>query len=188
MAPLNRRLGRLKLYSQKYAISQASNFLFGMIDLDAFAAGPSARSRLDDDLSLHVRVDRAQIVIVAPRRERERERGVLDKGLRPERLVLVQVTVVPGTTVISAGMKVLWSMLTVAAGPVPALLASSARQGAAARAVNRAASLRARRMLRLQLSTTLKGVSGLATKCFGSGNVKIDLLVRAASHRRLTVI
>ena len=47
--------------------------------------------------------------------------------------LLTQVTVVPGTTEISLGMKVLWSMLTVAAGPAPALFASSAKQGADAK-------------------------------------------------------
>jgi len=40
---------------------------------------------------------------------------------------LTQVTVVPGATVISLGMKVLWSMFTVAAGVAAALFESSAR-------------------------------------------------------------
>ena len=58
--------------------------------------------------------------------------------------LLTQVTVVPGTTVISPGMKVLWSMLTVATGPALALFASTARQGADARTVNRMLFCRAR--------------------------------------------
>jgi hypothetical protein len=40
--------------------------------------------------------------------------------------LLTQVTVVPGATVISPGMKVLWSMFTVATGPALAIFASSA--------------------------------------------------------------
>src|SRR5258708_19184461 len=90
--------------------------------------------------------------------------------------LLTQVTVVPGTTVISAGMKVLWSMLTVATGPAPALFASSARQGADARTVNRMVSLNARRTL-CDLQSTPEDVSEFATKCIGSRTIKVNLLV-----------
>src|ERR1700686_376918 len=61
--------------------------------------------------------------------------------------LLTQVTVVPGTTVISPGTKVLWSMVTVATGPAPALFVSSARQGADVTALNRKINLNARRTL-----------------------------------------
>src|ERR1700686_3877652 len=87
--------------------------------------------------------------------------------------LLTQVTVVPGTTVISLGMKVLWSMLTVATGPEPALFASSARQGAGT--VNRMVSLNARRTL-CDLQPTSEDVSGFATKCIGSRTIKANLL------------
>src|SRR6266481_6561101 len=40
----------------------------------------STGSRLDDDFAFHVRMDRAQIVIVARGRESERELGVLDES------------------------------------------------------------------------------------------------------------
>src|SRR5258705_1490193 len=90
--------------------------------------------------------------------------------------LLTQVTVVPGTTVISMGMKVLWSMLTVATAPAPALFASSARQGADARTVNRMVSLNARRTL-CDLQPTPEDVSGFATKCTGSRTVTTNLLV-----------
>src|SRR6266478_4631864 len=46
----------------------------------------STGSRLDDDFAFHVRMDRAQIVIVARGRESERELGVLDESFRPEAL------------------------------------------------------------------------------------------------------
>ena len=36
---------------------------------------------LDDDFALHVRVDGAQIAVVARGRKSEREAGVLDEGL-----------------------------------------------------------------------------------------------------------
>jgi hypothetical protein len=61
--------------------------------------------------------------------------------------LLTQVTMVPGATVISLGMKVLWSMLTATTGPAPALFGSSARPGVDASAVNRRATLKARRTL-----------------------------------------
>ena len=61
--------------------------------------------------------------------------------------LLTQVTVVPGATVISPGMKVLWSMLTVATKPGPVLFDFSARQGADARVVNRMVNLNACRTL-----------------------------------------
>jgi hypothetical protein len=59
--------------------------------------------------------------------------------------LLTQVTVVPGATVISLGMKVLWSMLTT--GLAPASCWSSARPGVDARAVNRRVTPKARRTL-----------------------------------------
>src|SRR6266481_5839360 len=90
--------------------------------------------------------------------------------------LLTQVTVVPGTTAISLGMKVLWFMLTVATGPAPALFASSARQGADARTVNRMVSLNARRTL-CDLQPAPEDVSGFATKCTGSRTVTTNLLV-----------
>src|SRR2546430_14342813 len=109
-------------------------------------------------------MDRAQIVIVARGRKGERELGVLDESFRPEALawgyhgmghglivdpghggLLIQVTVVPGATVISLGVKVLWSMLTDATGLVPALFVSSGRQGVETRAVNTTARFKARR-------------------------------------------
>src|SRR5258708_26169490 len=94
--------------------------------------------------------------------------------------LLTQVTVVPGTTVISMGMKVLWSMLTVATAPAPALFASSARQGADARTVNRMVRLNARRTL-CDLQPTPEDVSGFATKCTGSRTVTTNLLVLVAA-------
>src|SRR6202171_5115095 len=86
-----------------------------------------------------------------------------------------QVRVVPGTRVISPGMKVLWSMLTVATGPAPALFASSARQGADVRAANRTVSLNARRTL-CDLQPTPEEVSGFATTCIGPRTIKANLL------------
>src|SRR5690348_7394589 len=103
--------------------------------------------------------------------------------------LLTQITVVPGTTVISLGMKVLWSMLTVVAGPAPALFASSARHGVNARVANKAVSLRTRRTCGLQLSNP-GYVCGFATKRIRSRIFKTILLfvnfTRAASHRGLT--
>jgi len=61
--------------------------------------------------------------------------------------LLAQVTVVPGATVISPGMKVLWSMFTVATGPELAIFASSAKHDVDARAANMAFGLKARRTL-----------------------------------------
>jgi len=70
---------------------------------------------LDDDFAFHVRVDRAQILIVARGCKSERELAslarVFDRTLVQITTVwgmaslLTQVTVVPGTTVISPGMK-----------------------------------------------------------------------------------
>src|SRR5882724_6139011 len=91
--------------------------------------------------------------------------------------LLTQVTVVPGTTVISPGMKVLWSMLTVATGPAPALLASWARQGIDARVANRTVSLKARRTLCDLQRDPPKKVSGFAAKCVESRTIKTNLLV-----------
>ena len=48
-------------------------------DAHQVVAGPSARSRLDDDFALHVRVDRAEVVKVARGCKSERELGVLGK-------------------------------------------------------------------------------------------------------------
>src|ERR1700722_20465907 len=81
--------------------------------------------------------------------------------------LLTQVTVVPGTTVISPGMKVLWSMVTVATGPAPALFASSARHGADARTANRTVSLNARRTL-CALPPACEEVFEFAKKRIGS--------------------
>src|ERR1700722_447759 len=103
--------------------------------------------------------------------------------------LLVHVTVVPGTTVISAGMKVLWSMVTVATGAAPALFPSCATQGVAASGVNRAAAnFQARKMSRGLRLSTLGRVFGFATKWLGSRTVKIGLLACRLSpetHRRV---
>src|ERR1700682_1635499 len=90
--------------------------------------------------------------------------------------LLTQVTVVPGATVISLGMKVVWSMLTVATGPAPALFASSARQGVDAKAMNRTVSLKACRTLGDLEPETSKAVPGFAAKCMESRTVKTNLL------------
>src|ERR1700731_406469 len=90
--------------------------------------------------------------------------------------LLTQVTVVPGTTVISPGMKVLWSMVTVATGPAPALFASSARHGADARTVNRTVSLNARRTL-CALQPACEDVLEFAKTRIGSRTVTTNLLV-----------
>src|ERR1700730_11045744 len=91
--------------------------------------------------------------------------------------LLTQVTVVPGTTVISPGMKVLWSIRTVATGPAPALLASCARQGIDARAANRTVSLKARRTLCDVERDPPKTVPGFAAKCVESRTIKTNLLI-----------
>jgi hypothetical protein len=89
------------------------------------------------DCAFHARVNRAQVAVVACGCKSERELCILDKSFGRNPLLrstpvwgmdslLTQVTVVPGATVISLGMKVLWSMLTATTGPAPALFGSSA--------------------------------------------------------------
>src|ERR1700686_5185883 len=100
--------------------------------------------------------------------------------------LLTQVTVVPGTTVISLGMKVVWSMLTVATGPALAVVWSSARHAVDARAVNRTASLNARRTL-CALQPTAEEIFEFATKCIGPRIVTTNLLVWVEAIRRRRV-
>src|SRR6202161_1762852 len=87
--------------------------------------------------------------------------------------LLTQVTVVPGTTVISLGMKVLWSMLTEATGPAPALFGSSARPGVDVRAVRRKVTLKARRTLCGLQQRSPRDVTAFAVRSMGSRTVKI---------------
>jgi hypothetical protein len=144
--------------------------------------------RLDDDFALHVRVDRAQIAVVARGRKRVKEKlssltRVFDRNplLKSTTVcgmfsLLTQVTVVPGATVISLGMKVLWSIFTVATGPVLAFFVSSARHDVDARPANRAVNLRARRTL-CGLHLSIPGyIFGFATKRIRSRIFKTTLL------------
>jgi hypothetical protein len=167
---------------------------FPFREITAGPLGPAAGrsrssngSRLDDDFAFHVRMDRAQIVVVARGRKSERELGVLDEVFDRKAWfgfttvcgmvsLLTQVTVVPGATVISPGMKVLWSMVTDATGPVPALFESSAGLGADARAPNRMARLSARRTLCGLQPWTPKQIRGIAAKCIESRTVKATSL------------
>jgi len=65
----------------------------GFADHDNAPARTSAGIRPDDDFSFHVRVDRAQVVIVTRSCKSERELGVLDDSFRSKPLVHVHDSV-----------------------------------------------------------------------------------------------
>jgi hypothetical protein len=138
--------------------------------------GQSTGSCLDDDFAFHVRVDRAQIVIVARGCKSEGEAGVLDEGLRSEPFVRIHHGVGHGFTIDPGHGGARRDIRTVATGPAPALLASCARQGVDARAANRTVSLKARRTF-CDLQPNSEDVSGFGRKCIGSRAVKANLLV-----------
>src|ERR1700730_4472283 len=89
--------------------------------------------------------------------------------------LLTQVTMVPRATVISLGMKVLWSMLTT--GLAPASCWSSARPGVDARAVNRRATPKALRTLCSLKLHSPREVTLFAVKYMESRTIKTNLLV-----------